>query len=240
VKRLTDAAAAVDQEVMSASTHTEQRKPGQYGREVIRRHAVRFAVAVMAFGGLPLFLWLRLGLPTYVVAAVALAAIPTMLIADRRVSSGLERRLQGANGEEQVGAILEGMRAAGWRVLHDCVLSRGNIDHIAIGPGGLFTVETKSRRGRVDVDHIDERWLKQAYAQRKVIEAAIGQPATCLLVFSNAYLTGRPVASRRGVVVLPARLLAGHLERKRVVYTPGQIDTVFERLATAIELAGRR
>lgn len=129
--------------------------------------------------------------------------------------------------EEQVGAILEGMGAAGWRVLHDCVLSRGNIDHIAVGPAGLFTVEAKSRRGRVSVDRIDVRWLSQAYAQRKVVEEAVGRPGTCLLVFSNAHLIGRPVAYRRGVVALPARFLAGHLERKTGIYAPEEVDALF-------------
>jgi hypothetical protein len=225
--------------MQSARTHADQRKPGQYGREVGLRIAIRLVVAVVVLGVLPLFLWLGLGLPAYVSTLASLVTIPTMLIADRRVERDLDRWLQGVSGEEKVGAVLDGMGGAGWRVLHDCVLSRGNIDHIAVGPGGLFTVETNSRRGRVDVDRIDARWLKQAYAQRKIVEETVGVTTTCLLVFSDAYLVGQPVASRRGVVVLPARMLVGHLERKGSVYAPERVDAIFDDLRAAVELRGR-
>lgn len=226
--------------MQSVRTHPDQRKPGQYGREVGLRIAIRLAVAVVVLGVLPLFLWSVVGLPAYVATFVSLVTIPTMLITDRRVERNLDRRLQGVTGEERVGAILAQMSSTGWRVLHDCVLSRGNIDHVAIGPGGLYTVETKSRRGRVDVDRIDERWLKQAYAQRKIVEETVGVTTTCLLVFSDAYLIGRPVAFRRGVVVLPARMLMGHLERKSRVYTPERVEAIFEDLSTAVERRSRR
>jgi len=34
-----------------------------------------------------------------------------------------------------------------------------------IGPGGVLTVETNSHAGRVSVARIDQRWLRQAYAE---------------------------------------------------------------------------
>ncbi|HMF87859.1 MAG TPA: nuclease-related domain-containing protein, partial [Gemmatimonadaceae bacterium] len=46
----------------------------------------------------------------------------------------------------------------------------GNLDHILVGPGGLFTIETKSHRGRFSIDHIDPAMLRQAYAQKKLLE----------------------------------------------------------------------
>jgi Nuclease-related domain len=213
-----------------------QRRPAQYGREVVRRILVRFFFAVVVLGGLPAFLLFVVGAPGYVVAPLALAAIATMLWADPRVERALTWRVQGAVGEERVGAILEDLRAEGWCAVHDVATGRGNVDHIVVGPGGLFTVETKSRRGRVDVGRIDERWLKQAYAQRKHLERATGRHAECLLVFSNAYLSV-PISRERGVVVLPARLLASYLKRQRPVYTPAEIASVSEDLDVA--LAGR-
>jgi hypothetical protein len=38
-------------------------------------------------------------------------------------------------------------------VLHDCLIpgSRANIDHIAVGPTGIFTIETKNYAGTVRV-----------------------------------------------------------------------------------------
>jgi hypothetical protein len=38
-----------------------------------------------------------------------------------------------------------------------------------------------------------------------------------LLVFSDAWLMGRVPAQRRGVAIVPARMLAGHLERRQTM-----------------------
>lgn len=209
------------------------RRPAQYGREVVRRILVRFLFALALLGGLPAFLFLVVGAPSYIVAPLAVIAIATMLWADRRVDRVLTWRVQGAVGEERVAAILDDLRVEGWSTLHDVATGRGNVDHVVVGPGGLFTVETKSRRGRVKVDRIEERWLKQAYAQRKHLERATGRHADCLLVFSDAYLSV-PISRQRGVVVLPARLLASYLKRQRPVYAPAEIAAVSDDLDVAL------
>jgi Nuclease-related domain len=54
-------------------------------------------------------------------------------------------------------------------VLHDVSLGRGNIDHVVVGPGGTFTVETKSHRGSRRVDNLDARMLSQAYVEKKLL-----------------------------------------------------------------------
>lgn len=52
-------------------------------------------------------------------------------------------------GERVVAEFLEPMKASGWRIYHDVPCETGNdrfnIDHIAIGPGGAFAVETRTR-----------------------------------------------------------------------------------------------
>jgi hypothetical protein len=210
-----------------------QRRPAQYGRAVVSRILFRFLFALAVLGGLPAFLLFVVGAPGYVVAPLALAAIATMLWADPRVERALTWRVQGAVGEERVGAILEDLRVEGWSAVHDVATGRGNVDHIVVGPCGLFTVETKSRRGRLDVGRIDERWLKQAYAQRKHIERAAGRRAECLLVFSDAYLSSA-VSRQRGVVVLPARLLAGYLGRQRAVYSVREVADISDELGATL------
>jgi hypothetical protein len=59
----------------------------------------------------------------------------------------------GAAGEERTGALLAALESEGYRVLHDRRIpgSRANIDHIVIGPSGVFVVETKSYAGAVQV-----------------------------------------------------------------------------------------
>jgi hypothetical protein len=55
----------------------------------------------------------------------------------------------GADGEEGVGARLEKLRRHGWHVLHAVpVGERGSdIDHVLVGPGGVYTINTKNHPG---------------------------------------------------------------------------------------------
>ena len=56
---------------------------------------------------------------------------------------------KGAEGERRTATSLE--RMTGYTVLHDRKIpgSRANIDHVVIGPAGVFVVETKNCSGRV-------------------------------------------------------------------------------------------
>ncbi|MGA2852722.1 MAG: nuclease-related domain-containing protein [Verrucomicrobiota bacterium] len=51
---------------------------------------------------------------------------------------------QGRDGEKIVGEKLENLRAHGYRVFHDLVGGDFNVDHILVGPAGVFTIETKT------------------------------------------------------------------------------------------------
>jgi len=146
-----------------------------------------------------------------------------------------ERAARGAEGERKVGAILEDL-GPDWHVLHGIWLGHGDIDHVLVGPGGTFTVETKSNRGRIPVEHIDERMLSQAYAESKILAKVSGLDVDPLLVFSEAYLSGSCPAHRRGVTVLPARMLAGYLERRRPKLTADEVTEIAERLRLALEV----
>ena len=60
-----------------------------------------------------------------------------------------ERWGEGARGESKVGAELERLQKQGFYVFHDWDSGRGNVDHFAIGPQGVFAVEAKALRGEV-------------------------------------------------------------------------------------------
>jgi hypothetical protein len=141
---------------------------------------------------------------------------------------------QGAEGEEVVGRILEGLRERGWYVIHDVSFGRGNIDHIVIGPGGIFTIETKSRGGKVWPDHLDEKMLNQAYAEKKSLEKITMMEVQALLVFSRAYIVGKGIARRRGVVVLSSRSLAWFFSKQPAAISPERAEVIYRRLALAV------
>lgn len=56
----------------------------------------------------------------------------------------------GADGEETVGARLEKLTDRGWYVLHSVPVGKGksDIDHVLIGPGGVYTINTKKHPGK--------------------------------------------------------------------------------------------
>ena len=51
---------------------------------------------------------------------------------------------QGIAGEQAVGQFLERLHADGYRVFHDVVGPTFNVDHVLVGPAGIFTIETKT------------------------------------------------------------------------------------------------
>lgn len=61
---------------------------------------------------------------------------------------------QGAEGERRTGAQLAGLEGRGWAVLHDLHWPGrpfANIDHIAVGPTGVYVIDSKNWSGRVEV-----------------------------------------------------------------------------------------
>lgn len=211
-----------------------RRVAGQYVRSQVRDFAMVELLIVV--GGIAALLigWTIFGVPGWTLVLVELVAIAAFLAVGRQVDRDLGRWRRGAEGEEHVGQVLEGLSADGWHVLHDVSFGRGNIDHIAIGPGGVFTVETKSHGGRRLVDRLDPKMLDQAYAEKKQLEEATGIEARPLLVFSRAYLIGSVPAKRQGVTILPARMLPSFFSRQRPTMSVEQAREVHDRLAFAV------
>jgi len=55
----------------------------------------------------------------------------------------IRRLKQARDGERAVGQYLERLRSHGYEVFHDVIGEGFNLDHVLIGPAGVFTVETK-------------------------------------------------------------------------------------------------
>jgi hypothetical protein len=214
-------------------TASVTRVAGQHARRHVRVLAIRTLVAVGGIVVTTVVAALTLGWRSLGFVLVELAAIAGMHLLDRVVMPIIDRWDRGAEGEEHVGRLLDALAESGWRTLHDVSLGHGNVDHVVIGPGGLFTIETKSHAGRVKVAQLNPAWLKQAYAQRKLLERLTGKEAEALLVFSRAYLD-RPVSRQRGVLVLPARMLAGHFARRARKLDTAEVDRIHSHLSAAL------
>jgi Nuclease-related domain len=67
---------------------------------------------------------------------------------------------RGAAGERRTARQLRQLERRGWAVLHDLAVpgSRANLDHLVIGPGGVFVIDSKQYRGRLQLDPSGRLW----------------------------------------------------------------------------------
>ena len=63
----------------------------------------------------------------------------------------VERYFKGARGEERVAGILRRL-PSDYHVFNDYVVGRCHVDHVVVGPPGVFAVETKNWTGKVTVE----------------------------------------------------------------------------------------
>jgi len=106
-----------------------------------------FALIVTAFAGIEWWRDYTAAPPApWLMTATALAAIAFAAWRLYRLRPRLRALRLVSEGEKAVGQFLEGLRAKGYRVFHDVVGTGFNVDHVLIGPAGVFTIETKSPR----------------------------------------------------------------------------------------------
>jgi hypothetical protein len=209
------------------------RTAGQHARAAVVRLRLRtlLALGVLAVATAALGRAFGLQDPRFLFAELALLA--SMFVISRYVLPLVHRRDRGASAEEHVGSLLDALDTNEWRVIHDASLGHGNVDHILIGPAGAFTVETKSHPGPVRVARVHGATIRQAQAQRKAIEHVTGLKVEPLLVYSRAWVD-RPLARRKGVRVLPARMLIAHLQRGAETLSRSDVEQAAERLETSL------
>ena len=63
------------------------------------------------------------------------------------------RLSQGASGEREVARILQQIRYKGFVAFHNLPGIGRNIDHVVVGPSGIYAIETKSRGGSGTIDY---------------------------------------------------------------------------------------
>ena len=210
-----------------------RRTAGQYARATVRRLRMRTLVALGTLAVATALLGRAFGLHDVRFLGSEVALLVTIFMITRYVLPLVERHDRGASGEEHVGALLDELAEHGWRVIHDVSFGHGNVDHIMIGPPGVFTIETKSHPGPIRVRRVHGATLSQARAQSSALEATTGLEAEPMIVYSRAWVD-RPGARRRGVRVLPARMLIGYLEKREPVLSWGEVEHACGLVAQAL------
>lgn len=108
---------------------------------------------------------------------------------------GADRQRKGAQGEEATALALRPLERRGWRVVHDIeVPGKGNVDHLLIGPGGVYAIDSKYTTERLWVtpraiggstSSFMTRAKRSGLLARQVLDAAGGAdvPITPALAF---------------------------------------------------------
>lgn len=155
----------------------------------------------------------------------------------------VERYFKGARGEERVSEILKGL-PDDYHVFNDFTGGRSHVDHVVIGPGGVFAIETKSWRGRVTIDDgrvlLDGRPPDRSPVRQAVKEALDVRETLSRLGWAGAvtpvlaFATDTFAAHRadlHGTVVINACELRESFGSGRVVIPPAEL----ERLVSLME-----
>ena len=165
---------------------------------------------------------------------------------------------RGAEGERKVAAGLERRISEGTVILlHDRRMpgGRGNIDHLAVAPSGVYVIDAKAHKGKVRIVRPllgDEKLLiagrdwsrlldgldRQVVAVRQVLEGVSGAdaPVQGVLCFTNADLPWLRTAKMRGHLLMYGRALAKKLNSDGPL-TAESVKSVARTLAAALPSA---
>jgi hypothetical protein len=140
-------------------------RAGSWTRANVRRRQREFvkarwlyvlAMPLLAMVLTPLTLlmpsWSRMFLAGALVTSGIWIAVVLVLL-----GSGTGCLMMGDVGEQWTAQELRPLQRRGWKLINRMLLKRGDIDHVAIGPGGVLVVETKWSGDRWALDRTDAR-----------------------------------------------------------------------------------
>ena len=161
----------------------------------------------------------------------------------------------GLRGEQAVAESLSEIASFGYRAFHDLPGGENwNIDHVVVGPQGVFAIETKARRRRkVPADQLAhvvnydaDRLVFPTFVDRKAIPQArrnaqwvaeyltkkTGEPVEVapLVVLPGWYVVCS-VPDPRGIAAMNATFLKKYLAKQPNTLLPAQV----RRIITALE-----
>ena len=175
-----------------------------------------------------------------------------------RKTEEMRNRYLGYFGERVVAEHLEPLKLQGWRVFHDVPCQhegvKFNIDHIAVGAGGVFIIETKTRRKgsarpgfKDNVVSFDGQRLVWPWAEdnhgleqaernalwfAKIVKQETGEQVvvTPILVLPGWWVEMKPMRSARFCRVANPKWLPDILGRERPILSEVQVGAIAAKL----------
>jgi Nuclease-related domain len=149
---------------------------------------------------------------------------------------------RGAAGERRTARLLDPLERRGWGVLHDLAIpgSRANIDHLVIGPGGVFVIDSKHYRGRLQLDSSGRLWHGR-YPLAPTLQAVSFEADQAAVVLPDPGLAVVPIVAvhgaqvpwgkvvMNGVPVVAARRLPSMLRSLPAVLGPERVTVLADQ-----------
>jgi Nuclease-related domain len=226
------------QPVLSAQHATDSLgHPGRSARtQYRRRRAIELArwtrsltwraplvmAAALAAGALAA----QAGLPRAGLAGLAVAVLVGWRLRFR--SSTQARAWQrGATGERHTARLLDRLGRDGYVSFHDLAMpdSPANLDHLVVGPSGVFVIDSKQWTGQVHQsadglvwhDHYRlDRTLATIRWQAETLGRLLGVPVAPLVCVHGAHIQGGGLRAQ-GVAIVPTTLLRSALGYEQVL-----------------------
>jgi hypothetical protein len=184
------------------------------------------APLVAAAGALVQVLAAQAGLPHGGLVGLALAALVGWRLRFRP-SEQARTWQRGAHGERHTARLLDRLTRDGYVVFHDLAVpgSRANVDHLVIGPSGVFVIDSKQWTGSVQQgtdglvwhNHYPlDRTLETVRWEAETIGRLLGTRIHPLLCVHGAHVHGGGLHAQ-GVAIVPAHLLRSALGYDRVL-----------------------
>ena len=172
----------------------------------------------------------------------ALAAAATGWALRFRPSPDAVAWRRGATGERRTARLLNQLERHGWAVLHDLAVpgSRANIDHLVIGPGGVFVIDSKLYRGRLQPDPTGRLWHGR-YPLAPTLQAVSFEADQAAQVLPSPGVVVRPIIAIHGaqvpwgklvmdgVPVVPAQRLPGMLRALPMLLGPERVAVLADQ-----------
>jgi hypothetical protein len=220
-------------------------KAGQGARDM----ALGREIKVLGIAGvmlLVLWLWFqnmasmtKLGLPAVIILVVLFKIVFSNL---EKKGKHLKKRARdaerGARAEEKIEEKLSAL-LDGYVSFHDLSFPGFNIDHVVVGPSGVFLVETKSHSGKVtsngdtlllnghapEKDIIKQTW-SQTFHLKNLLKERLGKeiPVKPVLCFSRAFVQVRGAV--KGITVVNGGFLNTFITKEKSSLTAEQIAQI--------------
>ena len=169
-------------------------------------------------------------------AVLSALVLVATLFAIQRGLGRVERYFKGARGEERVAGILRSL-PEGYHVFNDFLACGKHVDHVVVGPAGVFSVETKFWRGKVSLEdgHIlldgqlpDRDPLAQTRREAVLVKSQLAKsgwtgPVTPVLAFASDSFEAK-IAEDRGAVILNSNHIRESFSNDRVTIPSAELE----------------